>query len=124
MKPKAYVLLGVFMLVAGANHFVMPEFYLPLIPGYLPFPKTINAISGVLELLIGAGFLWPATRSMAGFGMLVLMVAFIPAHVHFIVIGSCIADGLCVPAWVGWFRLLAIHPILMWLAWRVWQKAY
>jgi uncharacterized membrane protein len=122
MKNKMHILLGIFMLVAGANHFVMPAFYLPLIPPYMPFPHVVNALSGALELLIGVGFLWPAYRSMAGFGMLVLMVGFIPAHVHFIVIGSCIADGLCVPAWVGWFRLLIIHPILMGLGWWVWQK--
>ncbi len=109
------VLMGVFFTVAGVNHFVMPSFYLPLIPDYLPFPTAINAVSGLVEILIGIGFFSQSYRKQSGWAMCVLMILFIPSHIHFIVIGSCITEGLCVPEWVAWVRLLVIHPILIYI---------
>jgi uncharacterized membrane protein len=113
---------GIFFLMAGANHFVMPGFYLPLIPDYLPWPIFLNAISGVLELAIGLGFFFSSSRKWAGLGMLLLMTFFIPSHVYFITTGGCVADGLCVPLWVAWVRLLIIHPILMGFGWWIWRS--
>ena len=40
--------------------------------------------------------------------------------IYFININSCIPKGLCVPQWVGWVRLIVIHPIL--IAWAWWVR--
>jgi uncharacterized membrane protein len=114
---KTFALLFV---LAGINHFISPEFYLPLIPDYLPFPSLLNVVSGVLEVLIGT-LLWTYRyRRIGGLAFAALMVLFIPAHVHFIQMGYCLSDGQCVPAWVGWGRLLVIQPLLialgLWMA--------
>jgi uncharacterized membrane protein len=113
MKKLLKYLLAVFFLIAGANHFLSPEFYLPLIPRYFPFPEAINVVSGIVEMLLGLALLLPKTSKAAAWGIVILLLAFIPSHVYFIQIGSCVPDGLCVPAWVGWLRLLVIHPILI-----------
>lgn len=105
--------LGLFFIVAGVNHFIQPDFYYPLIPDYLPWPKFINLISGVLEVLLGLGILLPSSRKVSAAGILVLMVLFIPSHIYFIQIGSCVEDGLCVPEWLAWLRLVLIHPLLI-----------
>lgn len=116
MKPKRLsILMGIFFIVAGVNHFVMPGAYLPLIPDYLPFPATINLLSGVLELIIAIGFFTTQYRRLSGWGMVILMVLFIPSHIHFIAIGSCVDDGLCVSEWVAWVRLIVIHPLLIYI---------
>lgn len=115
MKKLLRYLLTLFFIVAGVNHFINPQFYLPLIPPYFPFPEIINLVSGIVEILFGFGLLLEKTRKAAAWGVVILLVAFIPSHVFFIQIGSCISDGLCVPAWVGWVRLVIVHPIL--LAW-------
>jgi uncharacterized membrane protein len=105
--------LGLFFIVAGINHFIQPDFYFPLIPDYLPWPKFINLASGILEVFLGLGILLPSSRKVSAAGILVLMVLFIPSHVYFIQIGSCVEDGLCVPEWMAWVRLVLIQPLLI-----------
>ncbi|MCH8546724.1 MAG: hypothetical protein LAT54_08320 [Cryomorphaceae bacterium] len=119
IKKRLPLVLGAFFIVAGINHFLMPSFYLPLIPDYLPFKNAVNWLSGLTEVAIGIGFLWPSTRRLSGWAMAVLMILFIPSHIHFIAIGSCVMEGLCVPEWVAWLRLIVIHPLLILLG--VWM---
>ncbi len=117
IKKTAVFLLGIFFIVAGINHFVMPEFYYPLIPDYLPFPVWINYLAGLAEFILGLSMMIPGSRYYAATGIVVLMVLFIPSHVHFIYIGSCVEDGLCVHPAIAWIRLVLIHPLLILWAW-------
>ncbi len=118
MVQKILVLgLGLFFIIAGLNHFIQPEFYFPLIPPYLPWPSLINYASGFLEIILGLAVLLPSLRKISAWCIIILMILFIPSHVYFIQIGSCIPDGLCVPVWLAWIRLLIIHPLLMLWAW-------
>lgn len=122
MKNKLVIfVLGIFFVFAGVNHFVSPDFYYPLIPDYLPFPSFINIASGILEIVFGLGLFFPPFRKISALGILGLLVLFIPSHIYFIQIGSCIMDGLCTPPWIGWLRLLLIHPILIYWAYRAYK---
>ncbi len=113
LKKANLFLLSGFYVLAGVNHFINPEFYYPLIPDYLPFHEAINYISGVAEILLGIGVLVNKTRSLSSYLLVAMLVFFIPAHIYFIKIGSCIESGLCVPEWISWTRLLVIHPLLI-----------
>ena len=113
-------LLIVFYFVAGVNHFVHPEFYLPLIPSYLPSPEWINWISGGIEILFAMGVAIPKYRKPSAILIILMLIAFIPSHVYFIQEGACIDDqGLCTPIWLAWIRLFPIHPLFIWWAWYV-----
>jgi uncharacterized membrane protein len=85
----------------------------------LPFPDFINYASGVIEVILGLGVAIPRWRKVSVYGIMVLLILFIPAHVYFIQIGSCVEDGLCVPPWVAWVSLPVIHPLLMFWAWKI-----
>lgn len=111
-KLSFYGLVG-FFVFAGVNHFVNPEFYYPLIPDYLPYHYFLNIISGILEVGLGLLLLVRPYRNLAVAGLIALMILFVPSHIYFIQIGSCVSDGLCVPAWIAWIRLLLIHPLLI-----------
>lgn len=114
--------MAYFYLAAGVNHFVTPDFYLPLIPPFFSQPEWINTLAGIAEILLGLGILYFPTRKRAGLGVVILLLAFVPAHIYFIQMGSCLEGGLCVPEWVGWIRLLVIHPVLIfWSAW-IWKN--
>jgi uncharacterized membrane protein len=110
--------MGYFYLFAGINHFVTPDFYLPLIPPFFTKPELINILSGVAEILLGLGVLYLPTRKRAAWGIFGLLICFIPSHVYFIQVGACIEGGLCVPEWMGWLRLLFFHPVLLY--WAFW----
>jgi len=113
MNRALYIGMVIFYFLAGLNHFIMPDFYYGLIPDYLPFPKIINTLAGIAELTLAGGLLFPMFRRFAAYGIVVMLIAFIPSHIYFIEIGSCVSHGLCVPAWVGWVRLIVIHPLLI-----------
>lgn len=113
------ILLISFYAFAGSYHFINPEFYYGLIPDYLPFPEFINYASGVLEIGLAIGVAIPKTRRRAVIGIIVLLVLFIPSHIYFIAVGSCVENNLCVAPWIAWVRLLLIHPVLIYWAWAV-----
>ena len=118
MKKASLYLQSFFYIFAGLNHFINPDFYFPLIPDYLQqWNGLINGASGVIEIALGILLIFPFARQYAALCIGIMLIAFIPSHVYFIQLGSCIPDGLCVPAWIGWGRLLIIHPLLIWWAW-------
>ena len=117
IRSISLFLLIVFFTFAGINHFITPEFYYPLIPPYLRHFEVINVLSGVLEIIFGVGLVFNCTRKYSAYFIIIMLVAFIPSHVYFIQVGGCIPNGLCVPLWVGWIRLLLIHPLMMLWVW-------
>jgi uncharacterized membrane protein len=75
-------LMAGFYALAGVNHFVNPKFYLKIIPPALPFHKFINWVSGLAEVLLGAGLLFTEYRSMAAWGIIALLIAIFPANIY------------------------------------------
>ena len=82
--PKRIALFGLalFFVAAGINHFLNPDFYVAMMPPYLPMHLGLVYISGVFEVLGGLAALLPAARSAAGWGLVLLLVAVFPANLH------------------------------------------
>lgn len=116
LKKLNLFLLSGFYVFAGVNHFINPQFYYHLIPDYLPFHELINVVSGLAEISLGIGVIFQKTRKWSSYLLVTMLISFIPAHIYFIQIGSCVEGGMCVSEWVGWARLLVIHPLLIWWA--------
>jgi len=81
-KVAMKYLLAVFFIAAGMNHFVNPDFYLKIIPPYLPWHAALNYLSGAFEILLGALVLFPRFTRLAGWGLIVLLIAVFPANVY------------------------------------------
>lgn len=69
-------------MAAGVNHFVNPDFYVQIMPAYLPAPRELVYLSGVLEILGGIAVLVPGIRTTAGWGLVLLLVAIFPVNLH------------------------------------------
>lgn len=106
--------------VAGINHFINPDFYISIIPPYLPFPNEINTLAGICEILFAILLISPKTRKFGAYAIILMLIAFIPSHIYTIQVGGCIPNGNCVPEWIVWFRLFPIQPLLM--AWAWWHR--
>ncbi|HET9240251.1 MAG TPA: DoxX family protein [Oligoflexus sp.] len=76
------VLLALFMIGGGINHFLTPEFYMRMMPPYIPAPEFMVALSGVIEVALGVGLLIPKTRVLAAWGIVALLIAVFPANIH------------------------------------------
>ncbi|WP_298950513.1 hypothetical protein [uncultured Nonlabens sp.] len=119
IKPKLSLYsFIVFYLVAGIMHFIQPDIYLEVIPDWLGNKLLINYIAGSTELIVAVFAMFFKTRKIAGHLTIAMLVAFIISHVYFLLNGSCAGD-LCIPSWIGWSRLLVIHPILIYWAYKI-----
>lgn len=80
-RPLRYVMGGLYVL-AGVSHFRTPESFERIVPPQLPAPRTLVYLSGVAELLLGAGVLFERTRRESAWGLIALLVAVFPANVY------------------------------------------
>lgn len=101
-------LLAGFFLLAGVLHFIMPGFYLAMMPPWLPAHGTLVAVSGVAEMLGGAGVATTRWRRAAGVGLLLLLVAVFPANIQMLLNARAAGE----PTLVLWLRL-PLQPLLM-----------
>lgn len=115
--PTGLIVTAVLFIVAGALHFVIPKFYLAIMPGWLPEPRLLVYLSGGLEIAGGLGLLVPATRMAAALGLIALLIAVLPANVEMLRLAQARgATGLFQAA--CWLRL-PLQPLLMYWVWRV-----
>ena len=76
---------GMVFVGAGALHFVAPGTYERIMPPYLPLHRGLVYLSGALEVLGGLGLLNERTRAAAGVGLILLLVAVLPANVQMLI---------------------------------------
>jgi uncharacterized membrane protein len=108
--------MAAFYVVAGANHFANPDFYLPMMPPYLPAHLGLVYLSGLAELLLGVAVLVPRLRGLAAWGVILLLIAVFPANIH-IALYNVPLGGAAVGAGVwNWVRL-PMQAVLIWWAW-------
>lgn len=114
LRSISTILLAMFFIPAGVNHFVNPQMYLSVMPPYLPFPEALNYISGAAEIAGGAAVLIPQLRRAAGWGLIALLIAVFPANVHMALYGI---SGVSIARWILWLRLPFQLVLIAWVAW-------
>ena len=115
-KKTGLVVMAIFYIGAGVNHFRNPALYYTIIPSFFSNPYIINTASGIAEILLGLLLLVPQTRKLACYAIICMLIAFIPAHIYMIKTGWCIKD-FCLPGWALWARLILFQPLLILWAW-------
>lgn len=68
--------------VGGIGHFTATDFFVAIVPPWVPFPLWVVYLSGVIEIALALLIVWPKTRPMAGWGLVALTIAVTPANVH------------------------------------------
>lgn len=120
LRLAARWLAGLSFMGVGVMHFVATEFFVHIVPPYLPAALWLVWISGVAEILGGLGLLIAQVRRAAGFGLLLLLVSVFPANVH-MAINEVMPTTGPVPVWTLWARL----PLqLVFAAWVWWVAFY
>lgn len=115
IRAIARWILALFLVAAGANHFLSPDIYLGMMPPWLPAPALLHRIAGAAEIAGGVGLLIRALRPSAAWGLLALMLAIFPANLHVAITGSM--PGLEAPAWTLWLRLPFQAVFMAWIWW-------
>jgi uncharacterized membrane protein len=108
--------LAILFVAAGVLHFLQSEFYLQIMPPYLPWPLALVYLSGACEVLGGLAIVPVATRRFAGFGLIALLVAVFPANVQMAIDPEAVA-GWNIPVSILWLRLPLQGVLIAWVYW-------
>ena len=76
------VVLTLFFVLAGINHFRQTGFYLRMMPPYVPWHLAMVQVSGVAEILLALLLLIPAASRTAAWGLIALLIAVFPANLQ------------------------------------------
>ena len=82
IKYFSMIVMGVFYISIGVSHFTSPIWYVQIVPPYLPYKLELVYISGLLEILFGGMLFFKETRFLAGWGLILLLIAVYPANIY------------------------------------------
>ena len=82
IKYFSMIVMGVFYISIGVSHFTSPIWYVQIVPPYLPYKLELVYISGLFEILFGGMLFFKKTRFLAGWGLILLLIAVYPANIY------------------------------------------
>ena len=82
MTKISRLVLGIGFIFAGVMHFINPDFYLAMMPPYLPWHEFLVYFSGIIKVVLGAMVVFGVQLRWAGIAMVLLLFAVFPANLH------------------------------------------
>ena len=76
------IISSIFYVLVGIKHFIDPNFFLAIVPPYLPYHLELVYISGLFEILFGVMILFPKYRYWGSVGLILLLIAVFPANIY------------------------------------------
>ncbi|MDE2405759.1 MAG: DoxX family protein [Sphingomonadales bacterium] len=108
--------LVIFYALAGSLHLLWPQPFLSIVPGWVPLPALVVALTGLAELAGAVGLAQsrrPALRRAAGWGLALYALCVWPANWHHMMLD--LAAGHAGRLFYHVPRLAA-QPVLIWAA--------
>lgn len=122
LKTISRLLLAAFFIVGGVMHFVASNFYVQLMPDYLPWHLELVYLSGVAEAILGAMLFLPRYSTYAAWGVIALLIAVFPANVF---MATHHVQFTNLPSWMSqpsptaaWMRLPFQGVFILWAYWH------
>lgn len=103
--------LGGFLTAAGVWHFVKTDFYVRIVPDYLPHPRALVLASGAAAVAAGLLLFRASTARAGAWGAALYFIAVFPANIH-MAFHPEITPWL--PAWTLWARLPLQAALIAW----------
>lgn len=99
-KTVLKFILAAFFILAGINHFVSTEFYVRIMPTYLPAPLLLVYLSGAAEIALGILLIVRRWQHLAAWGLIALLIAVFPANIHMAVDNSLYPEYTPIALWL------------------------
>lgn len=74
------LIYGIPFILIGIEHFREPQKFVDIVPKYMPFALFLVYLTGVMEILIGLGIIYPDTRELTGRLTVFFLIAIYPAN--------------------------------------------
>lgn len=107
-------IFGALFALAGANHFMHTEFYVSIMPAYLPWHTALVYVSGAAEIILGAMLFLRRVERLAAWGAIALIIAVTPANIQMAIHPEWYPDYSPTALWAR----LPLQGIL--IAWAFW----
>ncbi len=106
--------MPVFYIIAGINHFVHPVPYLQIIPPYFPAHEVLNKVAGTAEICGGVFLFFQSTRSIAAYGIILLLLVFFTVHIYMIQQAPMHFGSLIISPFIAGARLPLQFLLIYW----------
>jgi len=117
IKSFLIIISSIFYVIVGIKHFIEPEYFLSIVPPYLPYHLELVYISGLFEILFGLLILFPKYRYYGAIGLILLLVAVFPANIY-LAQSKEAQEALGATQEIATWRL-PIQGILIWIAYYI-----
>ena len=102
IKPLSIIVMSWFYISAGLLHFTNTNWFLQIVPPYLPIKLELVYLSGLFEVILGIMLIVPFLRYYAGWGLILLLIAVYPANIH---LAQTNGAAMNTSALIAWGRL-------------------
>ncbi len=111
MKKLSLNVMSFLYFSAGLNHLLNPEIYQKIMPPFFPAPGFLIGLSGVIEMLFGILLLKSALRALSAWGIILMLIAFLPVHFYMYHVGGAVFG---VPDWTLFMRVPLQFLLIAW----------
>ena len=117
IKSFLIIISSIFYVIVGIKHFIEPEYFLSIVPPYLPYHLELVYISGLFEILFGLLILFPKYRYYGAIGLILLLVGVFPANIY-LTQSKEAQEALGATQEIATWRL-PIQGVLIWIAYYI-----
>tara|TARA_Y100001935_G_scaffold54457_1_gene45528 strand:+ start:561 stop:935 length:375 start_codon:yes stop_codon:yes gene_type:complete len=117
IKSFLIIISSIFYVIVGIKHFIEPEYFLSIVPPYLPYHLELVYISGFFEILFGLLILFPKYRYYGAIGLILLLVAVFPANIY-LAQSKEAQEAIGATQEIATWRL-PIQGVLIWIAYFI-----
>jgi len=111
------IISSVFYVIVGIKHFIDPNYFLAIVPPYLPYHLELVYISGLFEVVFGLMILIPKYRYWGSIGLILLLVAVFPANIY-LAQNSGAQEAIGATQDIATWRL-PVQGIFIWIAYWI-----
>ena len=117
IKSFLIIISSIFYVIVGIKHFIEPEYFLSIVPPYLPYHLELVYISGLFEILFGLLILFPKYRYYGAIGLILLLIAVFPANIY-LAQSKEAQEAVGATQEIATWRL-PIQGVLIWIAYYI-----
>ena len=116
-KSILIIISSIFYIIVGIKHFIDPNFFIAIVPPYLPYQLEIVYISGFFEILFGIMIVFPKYRFYGAVGLILLLIAVFPANIY-LALSKEAQEAIGASQQIAIWRL-PIQGLLIWTAYWI-----
>ncbi|MEO0535291.1 MAG: hypothetical protein AAF215_15645 [Cyanobacteria bacterium P01_A01_bin.123] len=118
IRTAGCIAFAALFIFTGISHFALAEGMVQMLPEWVPGRYPIIYITGIMEMILGLGFLWPSGRRMSGLLTLTFLIAVLPSNIYAALNSVDFGGNINGPRYL-FFRI----PLQLFLLWWVWFMA-